>query len=152
MQVESWRDLPNPRVLSKIFLHDDYAAWTALRYNARYVGLAMPRFLARLPYGAKTSPMEEFRFEEDAGNADHSLFAWANSAYAIAVNIHRSFKTYGWFSNICGLETRGAVEGKASDIAAFGEMNSLFQSDVWDDSAAAAGARAARKFSIRLID
>ena len=27
----------------------------------------MPRYLSRLPYGAKTSPVEEFDFEEDTG-------------------------------------------------------------------------------------
>jgi predicted component of type VI protein secretion system len=52
----------------------------------------MPRFLSRLPYGAKTNPVEEFNFEEDTGAADHSKYTWANAAYAMAVNINRSFK------------------------------------------------------------
>ena len=52
----------------------------------------MPRFLARLPYGAKTDPVEEFDFEEDTEGADHSKYTWANSAYAMAVNINRAFK------------------------------------------------------------
>ena len=71
----------------------------------------MPRFLARLPYGAKTNPVEEFDFEEDTGGADHSKYTWANSAYAMAVNINRSFKLYGWCSRIRGVESGGAVEG-----------------------------------------
>ena len=71
----------------------------------------MPRFLARLPYGAKTNPVEEFDFEEDTGAADHSKYTWANSAYAMAVNINRSFKLYGWCSRIRGVESGGAVEG-----------------------------------------
>ena len=45
--------------------------------DARYIGLAMPRFLSRLPYGAKTNPVEEFDFEEDTGAADHSRYTWA---------------------------------------------------------------------------
>ena len=36
---------------------------------------------------------------------------WANAAYAMAVNINRSFKLYGWCSRIRGIESGGAVEG-----------------------------------------
>jgi type VI secretion system protein ImpC len=71
----------------------------------------MPRFLARLPYGSKTNPVEAFDFEEDTGNADHNRYTWANSAYAMAVNINRSFKLYGWCARIRGVESGGAVEG-----------------------------------------
>src|SRR5918993_948820 len=73
--------------------------------------LANPRDLTRLPYGAKTSPVEEFDFEEDTGAADHSRYTWANAAYTMAVNINRSFKLYGWCSRIRGVESGGAVEG-----------------------------------------
>ena len=55
--------------------------------------------------------MEEFDFEEDTEGADHSKYTWANSAYAMAVNINRSFKVYGWCSRIRGVESGGAVEG-----------------------------------------
>ncbi len=71
----------------------------------------MPRFLARLPYGAKTDPVDEFAFEEDIEAADHHNFAWCNSAYAMATNVTRAFKLYGWCSNIRGVESGGAVEG-----------------------------------------
>jgi type VI secretion system protein ImpC len=113
MQMGSWQELANPRDLTKIFTTPEYAAWRSLRESddARYLGLAMPRFLARLPYGAKTSPVDEFDFEEDTGAADHSKYTWANSAYAMAVNITRSFKLYGWCSRIRGIESGGSVEG-----------------------------------------
>ena len=70
----------------------------------------MPRFLARLPYGAKTSPVDAFDFEEDTAGATHAKYSWANAAYAMAVNVNRSFKTYGWCSRIRGIESGGAVE------------------------------------------
>ena len=63
-----------------------------------------------LPYGAKTNPVEEFDFEEDTAGADHSKYTWANAAYAMATNINRSFKLYGWCSRIRGIESGGAVE------------------------------------------
>src|SRR5918995_1845765 len=113
MQMSSWQELANPRDLTKIFTTPEYAAWRSLRESddSRYLGLAMPRYLSRLPYGAKTNPVEEFSFEEDTGAADHSRYTWANAAYAMATNINRSFKLYGWCSRIRGVESGGAVEG-----------------------------------------
>jgi type VI secretion system protein ImpC len=70
----------------------------------------MPRFLARYPYGAKTDPVDEFDFEEDTEGADHNKYCWANSAYAMATNITRAFKYFGWCSRIRGVESGGAVE------------------------------------------
>ena len=112
LQMESWSELANPRDLTKIFSTPDYAAWRSLRdsEDSRYIGLAMPRFLARLPYGEKTNPVDEFVFEEDTSGADSSKYSWANSAYAMATNINRSFKLYGWCSRIRGVESGGAVE------------------------------------------
>lgn len=113
MQMDSWGELANPRDLTKIFQTPEYAAWKSLREipDSRYLGLAMPRFLGRLPYGAKTSPVDEFDFEEDTEGADSGKYTWCNSAYAMAVNINRSFKLYGWCSRIRGVESGGAVEG-----------------------------------------
>ncbi len=113
MGMDSWNELANPRDLTKIFGTPEYAAWRSLRESedSRYIGLAMPRFLSRLPYGEKTAPVDEFHFEEDVEGADSSKFCWANAAYAMATNITRSFKLYGWCSNIRGIESGGAVEG-----------------------------------------
>ena len=113
MQMDSWQELANPRDLTKIFTTPEYAAWRALRASddARYLGLAMPRFLSRIPYGARTNPLDDFDFEEETGAADHSKYTWSNAAYAMAANINRSFKEFGWCSRIRGIESGGAVEG-----------------------------------------
>lgn len=113
MQMESWQELSNPRDLTKIFSNTEYAAWRSLRESddARYLGLTMPRFLARLPYGARTNPVDEFDFEEEVEGATHDRYTWANSAYAMAANINRSFKEYGWCTSIRGVESGGAVDG-----------------------------------------
>ena len=112
MQMNTWQELANPRDLTKIFTNTEYAAWRSLRESddSRYIGLAMPRFLSRLPYGAKTNPVEEFAFEEDTAGADHRKYCWANAAYAMATNINRSFKLYGWCTSIRGVESGGVVE------------------------------------------
>ena len=113
MQMDSWNELSNPRDLTKIFQTPEYAAWRSLRESedSRYLGLCMPRFLARLPYGAKTEPVDEFAFEEDTGTGESERYTWCNAAYAMATNITRAFKLYGWCTNIRGVESGGAVEG-----------------------------------------
>lgn len=113
MQMESWSELSNPSDLAKIFTTPEYAAWRSLRESddSRYIGLAMPRFLARRPYGAKTEPVDEFDYEEDTEGADSGKYCWANSAYAMAANINRAFKLWGWCSRIRGRESGGVVEG-----------------------------------------
>jgi len=113
LQMDSWQELQNPRDLTKIFSIPEYAAWRSMRdsEDAQYIGLALPRFLSRLPYGAKTDPVDEFAFEEDTEGADHSKYTWANSAYAMARNVTRSFKMFGWCSRIRGTESGGMVEG-----------------------------------------
>jgi type VI secretion system protein ImpC len=111
-QMDSWSELANPRDLTKIFQTPEYAAWRSLRESedSKYVGLAMPRFLGRLPYGSKTEPVEDFAFEEDTSGADSSKYSWVNAAYGMSVNITRSFKMYGWCSQIRGVESGGTVQ------------------------------------------
>lgn len=112
MQMGSWQELANPRDLTKIFENTEYAAWRSMRTSddSRYIGLAMPRFLARMPYGIKSNPVDAFDFEEETDGTDHGRYCWANSAYAMAVNINRSFKQFGWCTSIRGVESGGAVD------------------------------------------
>lgn len=111
MQMNSWQELSNPRDLTKIFGNTEYAAWRGLRESddSKYVGLTMPRYLSRMPYGATTNPVDEFAFEEDTEGGSHAKYTWSNSAYAMAANINRSFKDYGWCTSIRGVESGGAV-------------------------------------------
>ena len=113
MNMESWRELGDPRDLTKIFQTPEYAPWRSLRASedAKYLGMCMPRFLSRIPYGAKTSPVDDFAFEEDTEGADHNKYVWSNSAYAMGVNVTRAFKLYGWCARIRGAESGGMVEG-----------------------------------------
>ncbi|MCL2876943.1 MAG: type VI secretion system contractile sheath large subunit [Betaproteobacteria bacterium] len=112
MQMDSWQEIANPRDLTKIFENTEYAPWRSLRQSddSRYIGLAMPRFLGRMPYGAKSNPVDEFDFEENTEGAHHNRFVWVNAAYAMGVNINRSYKLYGWATSIRGVESGGVVE------------------------------------------
>lgn len=112
MNLDSWQDLANPRDLTKIFSTPEYAAWRSFRESddSRYVALTLPRVLSRSPYGPETNPVETFSFTEDTGNGDSAKYSWMNAAYAMGVNINRSFADYGWCAHIRGVESGGVVE------------------------------------------
>ncbi|HWB04362.1 MAG TPA: type VI secretion system contractile sheath large subunit [Verrucomicrobiales bacterium] len=112
MNMDTWQELMNPRDLAKLLDNAEYAGWKSLRESedSRFIGLAMPRYLARLPYSTKNNPIDAFAFEEDASTSDHHNFVWANAAYAMATNITRAFKLHGWCAQIRGVESGGLVD------------------------------------------
>lgn len=111
MGMESWTELMNPRDLSTVFDTPDYGPWKSLRDSddSRYLGLCMPRVLARNPYGAKSDPIDEFAFEEDTDGHGGRKYGWMNASYAMAANVTRAFKEYGWCVRIRGVQSGGEV-------------------------------------------
>jgi type VI secretion system protein ImpC len=73
-------------------------AWQVLQKMpaAAYLGLALPRFLLRLPYGADTDPLEQFEFEDMAGEPNHEDYLWGNPCFACAYLLGQAFSEYGW--------------------------------------------------------
>jgi type VI secretion system protein ImpC len=72
--------------------------WATLRSvpETEYLGLSIPRFLARLPYGADTEPLEAFNFEEFDGEPSHDAYVWANSCFIAGLLLAQSYREYGW--------------------------------------------------------
>ena len=66
------------------------------RSEACWVGLAMPRFLLRLPYGKQTDPVESFDFEEMPGAPIHQEYLWGNPAFACVQLLAEAFANDGW--------------------------------------------------------
>jgi type VI secretion system protein ImpC len=64
--------------------------------DARWIGLALPRFLLRLPYGEKTDSTERFAFEEMPGKPRHETYLWGNPALACALLLGEAFSRSGW--------------------------------------------------------
>jgi len=111
--LESFTSLDAPRDLAKIFDSTEYAKWKGFRQSedSRYVALALPRTLGRLPYGADTKPIEEFRYEEHVDGTDHTKYLWTNAAYSLASKMTQSFSLYGMCVAMRGVEGGGLVEG-----------------------------------------
>jgi type VI secretion system protein ImpC len=74
------------------------ASWQKLRSSAeaRFVGLSLPRFLLRLPYGKDTEPIERFQFEEVPDPVAHENYLWGNAAFAGVLLLAQSFAENGW--------------------------------------------------------
>ncbi len=116
--MEEFTEMSAPRDLSKIFESADFTRWRAFRdsEDSRYAALALPHVLMRLPYGADTSPVEGFMYEEDTAfqetnGRDHKKYLWGNAAYALAQRITHAYALYGWTAAIRGVEGGGKVEG-----------------------------------------
>jgi type VI secretion system protein ImpC len=111
--LDSYAKLDAPRDLAKIFDTTEYAKWKSFRQSedSRYTALALPRILIRQPYGRDTVPVEDFDYEERVDGTDHSKYAWAGAAWALAARITNSFALHGWCATIRGVESGGLVEG-----------------------------------------
>ncbi|HEY1042547.1 MAG TPA: type VI secretion system contractile sheath large subunit [Telluria sp.] len=111
--VDSFSELGKPRDLAKVFDTIEYAKWKAFRdsEDARYVGLALPRYLGRLPFNpVNGTTVEGFNFVEDVDGTDHSRYLWCNAAYAFATRLTHAFDEFGWCAAIRGVEGGGLVE------------------------------------------
>jgi type VI secretion system protein ImpC len=103
--------------------------WKMLRQipEAKWIGLAVPRFLLRLPYGSKTSATETFPFEE-MPKSDHQAYLWGNAAFVCAYLLGHSFRKQGWelrpgaFRQLEGLPLHVYTENGQSELKPCAEV------------------------------
>lgn len=109
--IEDYNTLPNLKDIKSIMEGPQYIKWQCFREteDARYVGLTLPRFLLRLPYGPDTKPVKSFNYQESV-SASHEHYSWGNAAFAFASRVGDSFAKYRWCANIIGPQGGGAVE------------------------------------------
>ena len=113
LSMDSFTQLGDPRDVGAIFENTAYGKWKSFRESedSRYVALAMPHILMRLPYGKDTKPVDGFNYEEAVDGSDHSKYLWGNAAYALGARVTNAFSRYGWCASIRGVEGGGLVEG-----------------------------------------
>ncbi|QDH16327.1 type VI secretion system contractile sheath large subunit [Swingsia samuiensis] len=129
---KDWRELVNPRDLSKTFDTAEFLKWRGFRESedSRFVSLTLPRVLSRLPYGEGVNPVEEFRYEEAPRTADgkplaleHDQYCWMNAAYVMGARMTEAFERTGFCTMIRGKEGGGRIDDLPQHI---------FQSDDGD--------------------
>jgi type VI secretion system protein ImpC len=83
---------------------DELTGFETLRRTpeAARLGLAMPRFLLRQPYGKGSDPIEAFPFEEMSAKPGHESYLWGNPAF------------------LCGLLMADAFAAQDSDLEDLG--------------------------------
>ena len=86
-------------------------AWQTLRASpeAKHVGLALPRFLLRQPYGAGSDSIESFSFDELPDSSAHEAFLWGNSAFLCAHLLADAFAAAGEAMDSAGGGTVGEL-------------------------------------------
>jgi type VI secretion system protein ImpC len=129
---ETFKNLPTLKDLKSLFEGPQYARWNSFRESedARYIGLAMPRFLLRLPYGEKTVPVKSFNFTEDVVD-HHDRYLWGHASNALVTRIADSFAKFRWAPNIIGPQSGGTVENlPLHQYEAMGEIQTKVPTEV----------------------
>ncbi|WP_437476486.1 type VI secretion system contractile sheath large subunit [Sorangium sp. So ce1014] len=130
--LKDFMGLPNLKDLKALFEGPQYTKWNAFREteDARYVGLVMPRFLLRLPFGANTVPVKAFNYEEDVVG-QHDAYCWGNATFAFATRLADSFAKYRWCPNIIGPQAGGSVENlPLHQYEAMGEIQTKVPTEI----------------------
>jgi type VI secretion system protein ImpC len=94
---ESLAATPDPDQWRLIPLENDRKSWKAFRQlpEASFIGLVLPGFLLRLPYGEATDGIDRFSFEETEGAPAHSSYLWGNPVFACACLLGQAFNRSG---------------------------------------------------------
>lgn len=110
----------------RTFSAPEFMQWNSLRQieDARFLGLALPRVLMRLPYDVDCSleyrsegaKVDRFLFREDVSGPDRRKYLWGNAAYAFASNVMRAFARSGWFADIRGVQRGVDGGGLVTDL------------------------------------
>lgn len=125
-------ELPDLKDIKSIFESPVYAKWHSFRESedARYVGLTLPRFLMRVPYGKETNPVKAFDYEENVGGS-HEDYLWANTSFAFATRLADSFARYRWCPNVIGPQSGGMVDDlPLHHFEAMGEIQTKIPTEV----------------------
>ncbi|WP_410071750.1 type VI secretion system contractile sheath large subunit [Serratia liquefaciens] len=109
---DSMEEVATIKDIGNYFDRAEYIKWKSFREtdDSRYIGLVMPRVLARLPYGPDTVPVRSFNYVEEVKGPDHGKYLWTHASFAFAANMVKSFINNGWCVQIRGPQAGGAVK------------------------------------------
>lgn len=101
-------------------------AWTTLRQmpEAKYLGLTVPQFLLRLPYGKKSDPISSFRFEEFTPQTGVSGMLWGNGVLLVGLMLGQTYAR------------QGLKQMQIGSIMSFDEMPFYYVTDAAGDQVA----------------
>jgi type VI secretion system ImpC/EvpB family protein len=116
LQVEEFADLASIVDLGDPFRGSEFTRWRGLsgREDMRFIGVTLPRLLARLPWQDDPARADGFRYAEYA--PDHDSRVWMTAGYAFAAVVARAFVDHAWPANVRGSETDFVGAGLVTDL------------------------------------
>ncbi len=118
LEVESFADLRNVVDTAGPLRNADHARWRnlAARADIRFVGVTLPRVLARPPWADDGTRVDGFRYAEYAPGPGQRI--WMNAAYAFGSVVVRAFAAFGWPADVRGVEEDRVGGGLVEDVPA----------------------------------
>jgi type VI secretion system protein ImpD/type VI secretion system protein ImpC len=116
LQVEEFADLAMAVDLADPFRGPEFAPWRALssREDMRFIGITLPRVLARPPWEEDPARADGFRYKEFA--PEISSRVWMSAGYAFAAVVARAFVNHAWPAGVRGSETDFVGAGLVTDL------------------------------------
>lgn len=110
LNLESFEQIPEVKDFALVFESNELIPFKSFRNTeeSRYVGLLLPRFISRLPYGPNGLDTGDLQYTEKINS--HEDFCWSNSVYLYGQRICDSFFNYNWLSSIVGPENGGMIK------------------------------------------
>jgi type VI secretion system protein ImpD/type VI secretion system protein ImpC len=116
LEVDSFADLATSTDVTAPLRNADHARWRGLasRADMRFVGVTLPRVLARPPWQDDGTRDDGFRYREYAPSNDERV--WMNASFAFASVAARAFAHNGWPADVRGVETDRVGGGLVTDL------------------------------------
>jgi type VI secretion system ImpC/EvpB family protein len=120
LDVDDWSDLALTAEPASRLRDPANARWRRLgfREDMRFVGVVLPRLLARPPWPDDPARHDGFRYVEYAPDARSRV--WMSAAYAFAANTVRAFVLHGWTADLRGVDADREGGGVVTDLPSEG--------------------------------
>jgi type VI secretion system ImpC/EvpB family protein len=114
--LDRFAELDQPLKLPQTLQALEYRSWKSLRRrdDARFVALALPRVLMRLPHDGR--PRDGFCFREEVEGPGGNHYLWGSAVYAFGAVLARAFADSGWLDDIRGVPADGNGGGQAVNL------------------------------------
>lgn len=116
--LDDFSGLGQPINFSNVLVQNEYLRWRSLRDkpDSRFLGLTIPRVMARLPYTENSGSFKGITFSEHTAAPDARNYLWGNASYAFAGILIREFANVGWFGHIRGVPRDYVAGGLVTTI------------------------------------
>ncbi len=116
LEVDDFADLATVMDIAGPLRNPDHARWRSLtgRADTRFLGIAIPRLLARAPWEDDGTRADGFRYKEYAPEAKDRV--WMCAAYAFGQVVARAFASSAWPGDIRGADQDRLGGGLVADM------------------------------------